>query len=658
MIGVLPLLLLIVATLGSILAGLATPTEAAGIGALGALILAVVYRRLTYAGLKQACISATLTSSMVLLLAVTSNIFGAVFARMGRRTGSPSAHAVAAGAADRACSAFVVVLIFLLGWPFEWPAIILVFLPIFYPVVDALRRRCRKPRHPDDLFMVWFGALVAVTMQTAYLSPPVAMSAYYLKQVVKEWSLRTIYKGMFEFMVLQCIAIAVVMFVPGIATYLPEVLQDRAAEPCRPRTSTTAPTGSRRTRSRPGRNSEEEEQQGDSLEKDAARQSEEVAVFCYKSRWRSISMPRWNAPAPGARAGSAMRAATSSRCGSPTAISARRPRCSTRSRPGSPTGCSAIPPRRPRSPRRSANASSGAMPGAWSPPGSSISPESSPACTSRRASSWHADGHVLVPRPVYQHLKRAAELAPRRFTEIPLVLDRGPLGVRPAGSEAGRRPLSVQSAEPRRHGVPPPGARAARRGERSRDHRVRRDPLRPGPRPGAAPRADCEPFTRGLAPHGHADVGEQDLQFPCRRLRVGDHRGRPAAARVRRRHRAHVLHSPSVFGYDATLAAFRGGDAWLAAQLEYLRGNRDLVERTPAVTDGSRRGDLSRLDRLLDAGSRDAYEYFLQPGVALSPGPQFGGSAGFVRLNFATQRARLAEALARMRAAAARPAPR
>src|SRR6185436_11855094 len=82
-IGVLPLFLLIGATMGSILAGLATPTEASGIGALGALILAVVYRRLTYAGLKQACISSMMTSSMVLLLAVTSNIFGAVFSRMG-----------------------------------------------------------------------------------------------------------------------------------------------------------------------------------------------------------------------------------------------------------------------------------------------------------------------------------------------------------------------------------------------------------------------------------------------------------------------------------------------------------------------------------------------------------------------------------------------
>jgi len=111
----------------------------------------------------------------------------------------------------------VIVLIFLLGWPFEWPAIILVFLPIFYPVIAALK-----------FDMIWFGALVAVTLQTAYLSPPVAMSAYYLKQVVKDWSLGTIYKGMFEFMMLQCIAVALLMIFPQIATYLPAQLREGA----------------------------------------------------------------------------------------------------------------------------------------------------------------------------------------------------------------------------------------------------------------------------------------------------------------------------------------------------------------------------------------------------------------------------------------------
>jgi tripartite ATP-independent transporter DctM subunit len=229
-IGVLPLFLLIGFTLGSILLGLATPTEAAGIGALGALILAVCYRRLNYAGLRQACISAMTTSAMVLLLAVTSNIFGAVFARMGTANWITNAM-TAMPVPPMVMLGFVIALIFLLGWPFEWPAIILVFLPIFYPVVDALRPALSQQLGiPPDLFMVWFGALVAVTLQTAYLSPPVAMSAYYLKQVVKDWSLLTIYKGMFQFMVLQCVAIAVVMFYPPIATSFPEQLQHESRQ--------------------------------------------------------------------------------------------------------------------------------------------------------------------------------------------------------------------------------------------------------------------------------------------------------------------------------------------------------------------------------------------------------------------------------------------
>jgi tripartite ATP-independent transporter DctM subunit len=215
-IGVVPLAGLIAATLGSIMAGLATPTEASGIGALGAMILALAYRKLTYAGLKQAVLSATATSSMVLLLAVTSNIFGAVFARLGTATWITD-YMLALPLPPIAVLAVVIFLIFLLGWPFEWPAIILVFLPIFYPVVAALKYD-----------MIWFGALVAVTLQTAYLSPPVAMSAYYLKQVVKPWSLGTIYKGMFQFMILQCLAVVLLMIFPAIATYLPDVLREDA----------------------------------------------------------------------------------------------------------------------------------------------------------------------------------------------------------------------------------------------------------------------------------------------------------------------------------------------------------------------------------------------------------------------------------------------
>jgi tripartite ATP-independent transporter DctM subunit len=217
-VGVVPLLALIGATLGSILAGAATPTEASAIGALGSLILAIAYRRLTYQGLRRAVISTTATSSMVLFLAVASNVFGAVFARLGTADVVTNAM-LALPLPPFAMLTIVIVLIFLLGWPFEWPAIILVFLPIFYPVVAAL-----------NYDMVWFGALVAVVMQTAFLSPPVAMSAYYLKQVVKEWSLGTIYRGMFEFMVLQCIAVALLMIFPQIATFLPEQMRGELAD--------------------------------------------------------------------------------------------------------------------------------------------------------------------------------------------------------------------------------------------------------------------------------------------------------------------------------------------------------------------------------------------------------------------------------------------
>jgi tripartite ATP-independent transporter DctM subunit len=227
-VGVVPLLLLIAATLGSILAGLATPTEASAIGALGALVLAAGYGKLTYASLRQSVLSATATSSMVLLLAVTSTIFGAVFSRLGT-AGWITDAMLALPLPPIAMLIAVILLIFLLGWPFEWPAIILVFLPIFYPVMDALQPSLGAALGiPTEFVMIWFGALVAVTLQTAYLSPPVAMSAYYLRQVVRDWSLGTIYKGMFEFMILQCVAIVLMIVFPAIAIKFPQHLREEA----------------------------------------------------------------------------------------------------------------------------------------------------------------------------------------------------------------------------------------------------------------------------------------------------------------------------------------------------------------------------------------------------------------------------------------------
>jgi tripartite ATP-independent transporter DctM subunit len=211
-VGTVPLIGLIAATLGSILAGLATPTEAAGIGALGSVILAVAYGKFDLAALQRALHATMATSSMVLLLAVTSNIFGAVFARLGTANWITNS-LLSLQLPPTLMLILVLILVFLLGWPFEWPAIILVFLPIFYPVVAAMK-----------VDLIWFGALVAVVLQTAFLSPPVAMSAYYLKQVVKDWSLATIYAGMFQFMILQVLCVALLVAFPKIATWLPEQL--------------------------------------------------------------------------------------------------------------------------------------------------------------------------------------------------------------------------------------------------------------------------------------------------------------------------------------------------------------------------------------------------------------------------------------------------
>jgi tripartite ATP-independent transporter DctM subunit len=214
-VGMVPLALLICATLGTILAGVVTPTEAAAMGASGAILLSLAYGRLTLKGLKAATFNTMATSSMVLFLAVASNVFGAIFARLGSASVITQA-LTAMPVPPFVTLLLVMVLIFLLGWPFEWPAIIFVFIPIFYPVIESLKYD-----------MLWFGTLIAVNLQTAYLSPPVAMSAYYLKQVVPQWSLGTIYKGMADFMVIQVIALLLVILFPEIALWFPRWLFDR-----------------------------------------------------------------------------------------------------------------------------------------------------------------------------------------------------------------------------------------------------------------------------------------------------------------------------------------------------------------------------------------------------------------------------------------------
>lgn len=213
--GIVPMAFIIFAALGSIIAGLATPTEAAAMAASGALLLAIAYRKLTKEVLKEAAFKTIQTSSMILFLAMASNIFGAVFTRLG--TSSMIAKAMLAlPIPPMGMLALLMLVIFLLGWPLEWPAIVFIFLPIFLPVVQELK-----------LDKVWFSTLVAVNLQTAYLSPPVAMAAYYLKAVAPKWELLDIYKGMAEFMVLQVIGLVLVFFFPQIALWLPNLLLGR-----------------------------------------------------------------------------------------------------------------------------------------------------------------------------------------------------------------------------------------------------------------------------------------------------------------------------------------------------------------------------------------------------------------------------------------------
>ena len=211
--GMVPVTVLTIATLGVIIIGLTTATEAASLGALGAILMVIAYRRFTWKGLFAACQSTLTSTAMVLFLATTSNIFGAVFARMGTANWITNS-LLSVPVPPTGTMALLLTLIFLLGWPFEWPAIVLIFLPMLAPVAAGL-----------NYDMVFFGTLVAVVLQTAFLSPPVAMSAYYLKQAVSQWSLATIYKGMADFMVIQCIAVALVVAFPAIAMWLPEWLE-------------------------------------------------------------------------------------------------------------------------------------------------------------------------------------------------------------------------------------------------------------------------------------------------------------------------------------------------------------------------------------------------------------------------------------------------
>ncbi|WP_431110019.1 TRAP transporter large permease [Variovorax paradoxus] len=208
-----PLVLLILSVLGSIVLGLATPTEAAAMGALGGMLLAAAYRRLNLSVLKESVFLTAKTSAMVCWLFVGSAIFSAAFALLG---GQALVEEWVLGMNLTKVQFLVLsqVIIFLLGWPLEWTEIIVIFMPIFIPLLDNFG--------VDPLF---FGLLVALNLQTAFLSPPVAMAAFYLKGVSPPHvTLNQIFLGMLPFMGIQVLAIVLLYIWPQIGLWLPQLL--------------------------------------------------------------------------------------------------------------------------------------------------------------------------------------------------------------------------------------------------------------------------------------------------------------------------------------------------------------------------------------------------------------------------------------------------
>ena len=206
-----PLAVLILSVLGSILFGLATPTEAAAIGALGGMLLAVLYRAMTFQRLRESVYLTVRTTAMVCWLFVGSYVFSSVFSYLGGE--ELIAHFV--GGLDLTPLQFLLLaqlIIFLLGWPLEWSEIIIIFVPIFLPLLEIFEI--------DPLF---FGILVALNLQTSFLTPPMAMSAYYLKGIAPPGVILTdIFKGVMPFLVMVIISMVLMYQFPQLVFHLPE----------------------------------------------------------------------------------------------------------------------------------------------------------------------------------------------------------------------------------------------------------------------------------------------------------------------------------------------------------------------------------------------------------------------------------------------------
>ena len=208
-----PLAVMILAVLGTIVFGLATPTEAAAMGSMGGLLLAAAYRRLNMGVMRESVYLTAKTSAMVCWLFVGSSIFSAAFALLGGQE-LINQWVLSLDMTPVQFMILAQVVIFLLGWPLEWTEIIVIFMPIFIPLLPHFGI--------DPLF---FGLLVALNLQTAFLSPPVAMAAFYLKGVSPPHvTLNQIFAGMMPFMAIQVLAIVLLYQFPAIGLWLPQML--------------------------------------------------------------------------------------------------------------------------------------------------------------------------------------------------------------------------------------------------------------------------------------------------------------------------------------------------------------------------------------------------------------------------------------------------
>jgi len=208
-----PLTLLILLVLGSILGGLATPAEAAAMGAMGGLVLAALYRSLNWVKVKESVFLTAKATAMVCWLFVGSWTFASVFSYLGGH--DIIEHWVLA--MELKPWQFLILaqlIIFLLGWPLEWSEILIIFVPIFLPMLDTF-----------GVNPYFFAMLVALNLQTSFLTPPMAMSAYYLKGVLKnQIELMMIFKGIMPYLAIVIFTMFLMYMFPGIALWLPDVL--------------------------------------------------------------------------------------------------------------------------------------------------------------------------------------------------------------------------------------------------------------------------------------------------------------------------------------------------------------------------------------------------------------------------------------------------